>query len=162
MTTLFFSHLRNTLVALGVLAGLSVPAVAAAPFPGFVRAARTPVAAEANLLQVHYRRYNRRYSCYNYGGCAGYAYRNYGGYKYRNYGGYYRNYRPYRRHYPGLYFGLGVAPYAYYYSQPRRYYRGAGSGHVAWCYSRYRSYRAWDNTYQPYHGRRRQCWSPYS
>ncbi|NKB53102.1 MAG: BA14K family protein [Rhizobiaceae bacterium] len=33
--------------------------------------------------------------------------------------------------------------------------------HVDWCYSRYRSYRARDNTYQPYHGRRRQCNSPY-
>jgi len=37
-----------------------------------------------------------------------------------------------------------------------------GSAHVSWCYDRYRSYRAWDNTFQPYHGPRRQCWSPYS
>ena len=36
------------------------------------------------------------------------------------------------------------------------------SAHVAWCYDRYRSYRAWDNTFQPYNGPRRQCWSPYS
>jgi BA14K-like protein len=61
------------------------------------------------------------------------------------YGGYYNGY------YPGYYNG------GYY---PRRYY-GSGSGHVQWCYSRYRSYRAWDNTYQPYHGPRRQCHSPY-
>lgn len=33
--------------------------------------------------------------------------------------------------------------------------------HLDWCYSRYRSYRARDNTYQPYSGRRRQCNSPY-
>lgn len=33
--------------------------------------------------------------------------------------------------------------------------------HVDWCYDRYRSYRASDNTYQPYQGRRRQCHSPY-
>ena len=29
--------------------------------------------------------------------------------------------------------------------------------HAQWCYSRYRSYRAWDNTYQPLSGPRRPC-----
>lgn len=33
--------------------------------------------------------------------------------------------------------------------------------HVRWCNNRYRSYRAWDNSFQPYHGPRRQCMSPY-
>ena len=37
----------------------------------------------------------------------------------------------------------------------------SGSAHVQWCYDRYRSYRAWDNTFQPYDGPRRQCYSPY-
>lgn len=41
-------------------------------------------------------------------------------------------------------------------------YSGGGSSHVQWCYDRYRSYRASDNTYQPYNGGRRQCYSPYS
>lgn len=45
-------------------------------------------------------------------------------------------------------------------NQPRRVIR-SGGGHVDWCYSRYRSYRASDNTYQPYNGPRRQCNSPY-
>ncbi|ESX92751.1 BA14K family protein [Mesorhizobium sp. M1148] len=53
-----------------------------------------------------------------------------------------------------------------YYVQPapRRYYRTQrlSSAHVQWCYDRYRSYRAWDNTFQPYGGPRQQCWSPYS
>ncbi|RWQ89654.1 MAG: BA14K family protein [Mesorhizobium sp.] len=44
-------------------------------------------------------------------------------------------------------------------NQNRRVYRG--DSHVEWCYSRYRSYRAYDNTYQPYYGPRRQCISPY-
>lgn len=35
------------------------------------------------------------------------------------------------------------------------------SRHVAWCNDHYRSYRASDNTFQPYHGPRRQCISPY-
>ncbi len=44
-------------------------------------------------------------------------------------------------------------------AQPRTVYRGSNS-HTSWCYSRYRSYRASDNTYQPYGGPRRQCVSP--
>lgn len=39
-------------------------------------------------------------------------------------------------------------------SQPRV---RAGSSHADYCYSRYRSYRAYDNTYQPTYGPRRQC-----
>ncbi len=35
------------------------------------------------------------------------------------------------------------------------------SSHEAWCQARYRSYRAYDNTFQPYHGQRRECRSPY-
>ena len=42
---------------------------------------------------------------------------------------------------------------------PPRVYRG--DAHVRWCYERYRSYRAYDNTFQPYNGPRRQCISPY-
>ena len=38
---------------------------------------------------------------------------------------------------------------------------GGGDTHTQWCYNRYRSYRAYDNTYQPYNGPRRQCYSPY-
>lgn len=37
----------------------------------------------------------------------------------------------------------------------------AGNSHVEWCYNRYRSYRASDNTFQPNSGPRRQCVSPY-
>lgn len=36
-----------------------------------------------------------------------------------------------------------------------------GSSHVEWCYDRYRSYRAYDNSFQPYYGQRRQCNSPF-
>ena len=60
-----------------------------------------------------------------------------------------RYYRPY-------------APQAYYYAlPPRRVYRSGANSHVAWCYDRYRSYRAYDNTYQPFNGPRRECISPY-
>ncbi|WP_299816592.1 BA14K family protein [uncultured Roseibium sp.] len=33
--------------------------------------------------------------------------------------------------------------------------------HVAWCSDRYRSYRAQNNTFQPFKGQRRLCSSPY-
>jgi hypothetical protein len=39
--------------------------------------------------------------------------------------------------------------------------RASGSAHVDWCYDRYRSYRASDNTFQPYNGPRKLCYSPY-
>src|SRR4029077_11480292 len=55
----------------------------------------------------------------------------------------------------GLGFGLGTLYGSYnngYYNNgyyaPRRYYRTVSGAHVRWCYNRYRSYRAWDNTFQ--------------
>ena len=44
---------------------------------------------------------------------------------------------------------------------PRPPRRGLNQAHVQWCYDRYRSYRSWDNTFQPYQGPRRACRSPY-
>ena len=35
------------------------------------------------------------------------------------------------------------------------------AAHVEWCSERYRSYRAYDNSYTPYSGGRRECVSPY-
>jgi BA14K-like protein len=35
------------------------------------------------------------------------------------------------------------------------------SAHVEWCLDRYRSYRVSSNTFQPYNGGRRVCYSPY-
>lgn len=42
------------------------------------------------------------------------------------------------------------------------YRRGGSIGHVEWCYSRYRSYRASDNSYKPSGRSRRVCISPYN
>jgi len=40
--------------------------------------------------------------------------------------------------------------------------RHSGNSHVSWCYDHYRSYRAYDNTYNPGHNQpRRACNSPY-
>lgn len=64
-------------------------------------------------------------------------------------------YRPYERH-----------QYRYYRPAPprhyrKRIYRSGRNAHINWCYNRYRSYRASDNTFQPYNGPRRQCYSPF-
>lgn len=50
-------------------------------------------------------------------------------------------------------------------THPRPYYvydhRYLPRVHVNYCFNRYRSYRLWDNSWQPYHGPRRLCRSPY-
>lgn len=60
------------------------------------------------------------------------------------------------------------------YVQPRRYRapRRAqrrnvrvlrlSAAHKGWCSTKYRSWRAYDNTFQPYDGPRRACYSPYN
>lgn len=79
---------------------------------------------------------------------------------------YYNGHRGYRYRRPGWrrYNGWWFPPNAFGVYRPRRYApppRGLSRAHYRYCYNRYRSYRAYDNTFQPYHGRRRQCRSPY-
>ncbi|MFC3072706.1 BA14K family protein [Shinella pollutisoli] len=75
----------------------------------------------------------------------------------------YRHHRPgYRRHsdgwwYPLAAFGIGTIVGGAIANQPA----AGGNAHVNWCANRYRSYRAYDNTFQPYNGPRQQCISPY-
>ncbi len=56
---------------------------------------------------------------------------------------------------------------------PRRVYRdrrpvyqerriNSHRAHTNWCHNQYRSYRQSDNTFQPYHGGRRLCISPFN
>jgi hypothetical protein len=102
--------------------------------------------------------------------------------KWGPYGGYhpyyprYPYYRPYYRpYYGGYYGGGGVAAGLlgglivggliiestrprYYGPAPRVRLTGA---HYTWCGRRYKSFRAYDNSWQPYHGPRRPCISPY-
>lgn len=50
------------------------------------------------------------------------------------------------------------------YQQQHTYDNGRGRNwrqHVDWCSGRYNTYRAHDNSYQPYSGARQQCRSPY-
>jgi hypothetical protein len=80
---------------------------------------------------------------------------------YNGHRGYYERRRGYRR-YNGAWFPLGAFAAGAIIGgavadRPVRY----GGSHVEWCENRYRSYRAYDNTYQPYNGPRLQCNSPY-
>jgi hypothetical protein len=95
-----------------------------------------------------------------------------GGWERRGDARYYRGHRGYRHHRPGYrqYNGWWFPPAAFIAgaiiggglaNQPPVEYRPRGNAHVDWCYNRYRSYRASDNTFQPYNGPRRQCRSPY-
>jgi hypothetical protein len=114
--------------------------------------ARVPVPEAAAVEQVQYR-YERRRDRYERR-----AERRWHGHRG------YRDYRPgYRRHsdgwwYPLAAFGLGAAIGGAIANQP-----SAGSGsHERWCANRYRSYRAYDDSFQPYNGPRQRCISPYS
>lgn len=65
----------------------------------------------------------------------------------------------YNNGYGGGYGGGYNYGYQQQYDAPRRDDRW--QQHVSWCYDRFDSYNAQDNTYQPYNGPRQQCWSPY-
>jgi hypothetical protein len=104
----------------------------------------------------HYNRADRRFdrqadaSFYRRGG-TGY----YNGH--RGYHEYRRGYREYNGFwFPAAAFIAGALITGAINNAPR-----AGGSHVSWCYDRYRSYRAYDNTFQPYNGARQQCYSPY-
>lgn len=77
---------------------------------------------------------------------------------------YYR--KGYRRYndgwwYPMAAFSAGVIIGGAIASQPAPSYSGVNPQHVQWCTNRYKTYRAYDNTYAPRVGVRAQCYSPY-
>jgi hypothetical protein len=86
-------------------------------------------------------------------------------YYYNGHRGYRQHRRGYREH-NGWWFPAGAfvagALISGAIANQNNAYRGGSNSHVSWCYDRYRSYRASDNTFQPYNGPRQQCYSPYS
>lgn len=101
----------------------------------------------------------------HYGGGPYYRRGWYGGY--RGYPGYRYGYRRYNDGYwyPLAAFGAGAVIGGAIASQPRYVEPAPTNGinprHYEWCSNRYRSYRAFDNTFQPNNGPRQQCYSPY-
>ncbi|MDD9909285.1 MAG: BA14K family protein [Ahrensia sp.] len=94
------------------------------------------------------------------------------GYRRNYHGGLRRGYRHHRNRaiigglVAGAIIGSALAAPRYYDYQPRRHYRSRGvrlrRAHIDWCYNRFRSYRASDNTFQPFNGPRRACRSPHN
>lgn len=94
---------------------------------------------------------------------------------YNGYRGHPRWRKGWRRHngwwFPAAAFAVGVIVGSgshyyrerdYYRDPPRRYRSGSLPGeHYIWCDRRFRTYRAYDNTYVPKRGYRAQCRSPY-
>jgi hypothetical protein len=133
-------------LAAAILALAAVMPVSATPTPTAPAVAAQPQEAEP---VAHRRGFYAVGGVWYYNGHRGFVVARPG---YRYYRGYW---------FPAAAFAAGAAAGAAIAAPPAPYRRLAAA-HVAWCYETYRSYRAWDNSYQPHHGPRRQCWSPYS
>lgn len=112
-----------------------------------------PTSSSFNVQPVDHRPWQRR----------GF-YRSRDGVYYNGHRGYREYHRGYRRHgdfwFPLAAFATGAIIAGAIANDAPPPYAG-GNAHVRWCYDHYRSYRASDNTFQPYNGPRRQCYSPY-
>lgn len=146
-------NMRTKTVTLAITAALAVagfsPSFAMQMPEAPVTATASAAAPAAGVQQVQYWRHH--------GG--GY----YGGY--RGYGGYRHGYRYHDGSwYPLAAFGAGALIGGAIASEPR--YEASPSGginprHYEWCANRYRSYRGYDNTFQPTNGPRQECLSPF-
>ncbi|WP_176072836.1 BA14K family protein [Brucella intermedia] len=169
-----FKKMMVGLVGASFLIGAIVPVSAAPVMP------TAPAASNEHVQQVRDDRWRRGPGHGHWGGYRPGPRPGWHGRPYRPGPGYWNGYRGdryyrhgYRRHndgwwYPLAAFGAGAiiggaiaAPPP----PPPPVYRapayGYSNSHVQWCYNRYRSYRASDNTFQPYNGPRQQCYSPY-
>jgi len=162
LTRLFTKIFAGTLAA-AFLFSVPLPAMA---LPAVADPGIRPDAA-SNVLDVQYRHRGRDYyprhrPGYRPGYHPGYRPGYRPGYWNGHYG--YRYQRPGYRYYNGWWyplaaFGVGAAVGSAI-AQPT-YRGGYSNAHYQWCEDRYRSYRASDNTFQPYNGPRQQCVSPY-
>ena len=119
--------------------------------PGWNRMERRINRMERRDFRRAMRNLDRRGDAYYYNGHRGYRYARPG---YRQIDGWW---------FPGAAFVAGAIIGGAIADAPRRAYRySGGSAHQNWCANRYQSYHAWDNTFQPYNGPRRLCYSPYS
>jgi len=157
------------------VAGISAALVFASVTTSFAMPMPVPAAPAAADVQTDVQPVQWRGGHYYGGGYRGGYYG--GGYRGGYGGGYYRGYRGYPtyrsgyRYYNGYWFplaafGAGALIGGAIASQPRYYApapapAGINPRHYEWCANRYRSYRAYDNTFQPNYGPRQQCLSPY-
>ena len=130
--------LKTLLAAAALTLGLGASSAVAAPAPLAAQPALLGEAAVGDLVDVHYRK-RRHHHRRHYRPRSGFSVElQFGSPRYRHV--------PRYRHAP-----------RYRYAPVARY----GARHHAWCEGKYRSYRRFDGTFQPYHGSRRRCNSPY-
>jgi len=142
----------SALLSAAIGVGAAAP-VAAAPYT-FQPSVTVDNGLVTNVDHRNYRkhfkhrkhRFHKRNGHFYLNGHRGYRDRRHG---YREYNGYW---------FPAAAFALGILMLPE--VQQGRTIRLTRS-HYAWCESRYRSYRRWDNSWQPYNGPRKPCASPY-
>lgn len=148
--TAFRMRIATALTAAAVLATSFIPASAMpiAPVPVPSVASTSTQATEVQYRRDHRERRHyreRRHRDGYYNGHRGYRERR-SGYRYHN--GYW---------FPLAAFATGAIIGGAISNQPR----ASGGSHTQWCANRYRTYRAYDNTYVSSPGVRRTCNSPY-
>ena len=154
-------------IATGLLATtLSVSFAAAAAMPANAAQMFVPQtsSASSDVQTVDYKPWIKRHGNRDFRVGRQFSRNNDGGGYWNGHRGYREYHRGYRRHgdywFPLAAFATGaLITGAIVNSENNRVYRG--DSHVEWCYDRYRSYRASDNTFQPNYGPRQQCNSPY-
>ena len=150
-----------TVTVLSALLAISSfdPAVAG-PIQAMVQPAATQASGQpSSIIDVQYRHHDRRYRPHHRPHYRpGYRPHHRTGY-WHGYRGYHYARPGYRRYSDGWWYPLAAftagAIIGGAVAHPPR-----GSAHARWCASRYKTYRASDNTYQPTNGPRRQCVSP--
>ena len=132
------------------VAAMALTSFAATAVPAAAQSFSFGMGSRDGYVNVQSRNFERRGNNYYYNGQRGYRERR-PGYRYHN--GFW---------FPPAAFVFGSIIGGAIASGIARENRGGSyNAHVAWCSDRYRSYRASDNTFQPYNGPRQQCNSPY-
>ncbi|TJV07235.1 MAG: BA14K family protein [Mesorhizobium sp.] len=155
----------NRILSGVIAATLSATFVAAEVVPVSAETAYVPLSQTVtpDVQTVQYREWRRNRS-FDRNFSRNRSFSRNGGMYWNGHRGYREYRRGYRRHgdywFPLAAFATGaLITGAIVNSESNRVYEG--NAHVQWCYDRYRSYRASDNTFQPNYGPRRQCRSPY-
>jgi hypothetical protein len=157
-----FSNLMRTIVTASFCLAAFAPAGAA---PIVAQKPAVEITGSSGLVEVQYRdRHRRDFRDRHHHKRRGF---------YRHHKrGYYNGHRGYRhkrhgyRHYNGYWFPPAAFSFGVIIGGNNRGSVGVRPGytnpqHVRWCHNKYRSYDQRTNTFQPYHGPRRECRSPY-